>query len=914
MQIKQTSLKPSIKMTTTKLNIFLLHVMAFLGVILSSKAYTPEFSTAGFFQTDSSVREAINFNPGWRFIKGDAKGAEAVNFDDDKWTLVNLPHGMELLPLAASGGVNYQGPSWYRKKFEVDNSLKGRKVILHFEGIMGKSKIWLNGKLLKENFGGYFPIHLDLSEHLNYNSINTLAVRADNSNDRDFPPGKDQEALDFTYFGGIYRDAWLVTHNDTYITHPLAVDKVAGGGIFVRYENLSEEFARVVVNADIANDGPQKSVSLHLELKDREGNLAARNSIQITLPSLEAKTASLELEVDQPKLWRPDNPHLYDLYVRIEDASGKLLDNFRKRIGLRTIEMRGADGLYLNGKPYPQKLIGANRHQDFAHIGHALPNNLHYRDALKLRQTGMRVIRSAHYIQDPAFMDACDELGLFIVTTIPGWQFWNEKPIFSQRMLQDVRSLIRLERNRPSVLLWEIVPNETHFPEAFAIAATQAADEEYPFPGCYTTTDARTHRTQSQKYFDVLYANDRVEAHPDKNIFKREWGDFVDNWVDHNSVSRVAKQWGETAQIRQALHYFKEEWKDEGQDREWPSMTMVYGSSKSLIGGTHWHPFDHQRGYHPDPFWGGIMDAYRQPKFSYYFMKSLLPTSGLEHVPLVQGEPFVYIAHLMTPFSPEDVVIFTNCEAVKLTLFENEIGVQSAFDSKSPVPRVPVVFKNIFRYVDARNKNKKSYGKNDQEFVDGAQMHAEGLIDGKVVAEHRRWPVGRKRRLVLKVDDSGVQPVADGSDITPVVAYLVDAGGAVKRLSDEYIQFTTSGNGALITAAKTGMNPQKMLWGEAVALVRSGVKAGTIKVRAEVLNTATNGPESAEIEFRTTAPIHSLMFRELPQDEAEAPDVNVRLNERERIRKLLDKLHKTQKELQEYRINEVGRQQDGFIQ
>lgn len=901
-------------MHTTKLTSFALCAIAALGCILSSKAYTPEFSTAGFYQTDPSVREAVNFNPGWRFTKGDAKGAEAENFDDRKWSLVNLPNGMELLPLTASGGVNYQGPSWYRKKFEVDSSLKGRKVMLHFEGIMGKSKIWLNGKLLKENFGGYFPIHLDLSEHLNYGSINTLAVRADNSNDRDFPPGKDQEALDFTYFGGIYRDAWLVTHNDAYITHPLAVDKVASGGIFVHYEDLSEDFARVLVNADIANDGSRKMIRLQLELKDHKGNLAAHNSTQVALPTFGAKTASLELEVDKPKLWCPDDPHLYDLFVRIEDASGKLLDDFRKRIGLRTIEMRGADGLYLNGKPYPQKLMGANRHQDFAHIGHALPNNLHYRDALKLRQTGMRVIRSAHYIQDPAFMDACDELGLFMVTTIPGWQFWNEKPIFMQRMLQDVRSLIRLERNRPSVLLWEIVPNETHFPEAYAQQASQAAKEEYPYSGCYTATDAREHRTQSQAYFDVLYANEQVLKYPDKPIFKREWGDFVDNWVDHNSVSRVAKQWGENAQIRQAMHYFKEEWIDDGVAKKWPSMTLVYGADKSMIGGTLWHPFDHQRGYHPDPFWGGIMDAYRQPKFSYYFMKSLLPTSGLENVPLLQGEPFVFIAHLMTPFSPEDVVVFTNCEAVKLTLFGKEIGIQSAIDVKSPVPRVPVVFENVFRYVDARNKNKKSYGKIDQEFVDGALMHAEGLINGEVVAEHERRPVGRKRRLVLKVDDSGIQPVADGSDITPVVAYLVDAGGAVKRLSDEYIRFTVSGNGELISAAKTGMNPQKLLWGEAVALVRSGVEAGTIKVRAEVLHTATNGPESAEIEYRTAPATHSLMFRELPQGEPEASNENNVVNESQQIRALREELLKTQKELQEYRINEVGRQQEAFIQ
>ncbi|MEC7609175.1 MAG: glycoside hydrolase family 2 TIM barrel-domain containing protein, partial [Verrucomicrobiota bacterium] len=671
-------------------------------------------------------------NIGWRFIKRDVTNAEAVDFDDQDWTIVNLPNGMELLPLNASGGVNYQGPSWYRKTFKVDSALRGRKVMLHFEGIMGKSKIWLNGVLLKENFGSYFPIHIDLSEHLNYNSSNVIAVRADNSNDPDFPPGKAQETLDFTYFGGIYRDAWLITHNKTFITHPLAVDKVAGGGIFVHYEDLSEASSRVHVELDIANEDQAKTVNISLSLKDKNGNLASQVKTQVALPEQGSKAVALEMMVNNPLLWSPDSPHLYDLFVNIKTASLEPVDSMRKRIGIRAIEMRGTEGFFLNGKRYPEKIMGANRHQDFAHIGHALPNNLHYRDALKLRQTGMRVIRSAHYVQDPAFMDACDELGLFVVTTIPGWQFWNEKPIFMERMIADVRSIVRLERNRPSTLLWEIVPNETHFPDTFAISGSKAAGEEYPYPGFYTATDARTHRNQSQAYYDVLYANDQVIAHPQKNIFKREWGDFVDNWVDHNSVSRVAKQWGETAQLRQAMHYFIEEWSDDGIDKQWPSMTMVYKAGDSLIGGTLWHPFDHQRGYHPDPFWGGIMDAYRQPKLSYYFFKSLLPTSGLENVPLVKAEPFVYIAHLMTPFSPKDVTIFTNCESVQLSMYGKQIGTQAATHMHSPVPRVPVVFKDVYRYVDARNKNKKSYGKIDQEFVQGALIKAEGMIDGEV--------------------------------------------------------------------------------------------------------------------------------------------------------------------------------------
>ena len=404
-----------------------------------------------------------------------------------------------------------------------------------------------------------------------------------------------------------------------------------------------------------------------------------------------------------------------------------------------------------------------------------------------------------------------------------------------------------------------------------------------------------------------------VAKYPNKSIFKREWGDFVDNWVDHNSVSRVAKQWGETAQIRQALHYFKEEWIENGELKTWPSLTMSYAASKSLVGATMWHPFDHQRGYHSDPFWGGIMDAYRQPKFSYYLMKSLLPTSGLEKVPQVDAKPFVFLAHLMTPFSAEDVVVFTNCEEIKLTVYGEEIGVKKATDAANPVPRVPVIFKDVFKYTDARNKNKKGYGKINQEYVEGSIMKAEGIINGEVVTEHKRWPVGRKRRLVIKVDDSNIQPIADGSDITTVVAYLVDAGGAIKRLSDEYVRFTVEGEGELIGSSDNEINPQKMLWGEAIALIRSSTTAGKIKVKAAILKEGMNIPDFAEIEFSTVEASQNLFYNELPNKDT-AAKTSLLNDQNENLEKLQNELRKVQKELQEYKINEVGKQQQQFIQ
>lgn len=137
-------------------------------------------------------------------------------FNDKDWTVVSLPDGIEYLPTEASGCINYQGEVWYRKHFTPDAALKGKKLFLHFEAIMGKSKVFVNGKLLTEHFGGYLPVIADVTDVLDWNGDNVIAVWADNSDDPSYPPGKAQDVLDYTYFGGIYRDCWLIAHNNVF--------------------------------------------------------------------------------------------------------------------------------------------------------------------------------------------------------------------------------------------------------------------------------------------------------------------------------------------------------------------------------------------------------------------------------------------------------------------------------------------------------------------------------------------------------------------------------------------------------------------------------------------------------------------------------------------------------------------------
>ncbi len=161
-----------------------------------------------------------------------------------------------------------------------------------------------------------------------------------------------------------------------------------------------------------------------------------------------------QLTVRNPSLWHPDTPNLYRLRTSVY-LNGKLCDAVVSRIGIRSIEFRGADGLYINGKPFGDKLMGVNRHQDYAYIGNAVPNNLHWLDVKKkcvMLVSGLYArptIPKTLHLWMPG-----DELGMFIIVATPGWQYWNPEPVFEERILSDIRNMVRRDRNHPSVLLW----------------------------------------------------------------------------------------------------------------------------------------------------------------------------------------------------------------------------------------------------------------------------------------------------------------------------------------------------------------------------------------------------------------------------------------------------------------------------
>ena len=720
----------------------------------------PNFSKAGYWDADGSPRRVEKLTIGWEFSLDAFKTSKRVT----------LPHSIDEgeIGFEASGCVNRQQPAWYRRKF--DWKRHGARQFLHFEAIMGKSRVALNGKVVAEHFGGYLPIHAEVTGVLK-DGENLIEVWCDNSDDASYPPGKAQDVLDFTYFGGIYRDAYLIETGEAYVAD---TDK---GGVWIT-SNLGAD-GKWTVRADVTLGGDAKGATTELYY---DGN-------RTTSP----------FQPESPALWSPEEPNLHWLRVDVKKG-GNLTDRVLVRFGIRDFKMT-MDGFVLNGKPYPKKLIGANRHQDYAFIGNALPNSLHWRDVKKFKDCGMTIFRCAHYPQDPAFMDACDEMGMFVIDATPGWQFWNRKnPRFEKCVYDDIEKMVRRDRSRPSLFMWEPILNETRFPGDFTTNAVATVKRNSLPPNDVCACDLQS---EGSDVCEVNYAHSPIDG---RVGFRREWGDFVDDWSAQNSPSRVLWEWGEYAMVRQAQHYMK-------------FIDDLNARSKSNLGGCLWHGTDHARGYHPDNFFGGIMTYARQKKYSWYAFKTMLT-----------DKPFVFVPHELSQSSPEEVPVFSNCTYTATLLGKPFMPGKTKFD------------------FELQHAIAGKFRKKPRSEADKINNFTATLPGGSQVV---KLPAKRLAKIDLSLDTEGLAPVADGGDLVAVVATLADGVGTPKRYLTESIRFSVEGEADIV-----GENPQTTRWGEAVVLIRprAAKNPRPVTIRAGTLRSGKYAPAAGELVFTPGSP------------------------------------------------------------
>ncbi|HEX8327231.1 MAG TPA: glycoside hydrolase family 2 TIM barrel-domain containing protein [Hymenobacter sp.] len=765
--------------------------LLFTGLLLTALQATAQKAPA----------DVVNFNQNWQFVKDVDTTVTASLFTKatGTWAAVSLPHTPRLEPVVTDQ-QQWQGISFYRKFFRVPSSGPGPRVAVEFGAAMHTADVYLNGQKLQRHVGGYLPFTVDISKQVKYGQENCLLVRLDNRDNPAVPPGKPLKGLDFNFYGGLYRPAQVILTDQLHISDAVQAGRVAGGGVLLHYENINPQSATLHVQTELQNDATQAQFAqvrtILLNEKGQEVGRATSEASNIA-PGVYSRVKQ-QLTISQPQLWSPDQPYLYRVAVEVL-RGGKVVDRQEITTGVRSIKF-AAKTFLLNGQPL--RLRGTNRHQEYPYLGYAISDNAQYRDAWKIKEAGFNFVRCSHYPPSPAFLQACDELGLLVMDSAPGWQFFGNEE-FAKNSMQDIRDMVRRDRNHPSIVLWEAALNETDMPKPFMDAAHKAVHEELPFAdNVYTCgwldyaydvfIPARQH-LKAPDYFNK-YAKD-------KPLFLCEYGDW--EYYAHNAgfnqtafsglkeserTSRQLRGQGERALLQQALN-FQEAHNDNFRG--------------PAVGDANWLMFDYKRGYAPDIESSGIADIFRLPKFATYFYQS-------QNGPVPDrngfGKPMVYIANYWQPSSSKQVVVYSNCDEVELQLNGKAMARQkpdkNAFSDR--VAHAPFTFT-----VPA--------------FAPGS-LKAVAYRAGKPAATTQRRTPGAAHHLQLTYDRSGRD--ASAHDVLFVYAAVVDANGTVLPDATAAIRFAATGGEVV------GDTSVKAEAGIATALLKTGAEKGSVQVTA----------------------------------------------------------------------------------
>ncbi|GFE82435.1 beta-galactosidase [Steroidobacter agaridevorans] len=465
----------------------------------------------------SNPRTLIAFDNDWCFLRSDHPQGERPELDDSAWQRVELPHdwSIEDLPGApkttapwvppvanwtvarlaakpstvpirtaswpdpspngpplrvgpfdpeASAGTwgtawTVGGVGWYRKSICAPAISAQDRVEIRFDGAFGETEVWLNGTKLGSNVYGYGAFSFDITAHLRPGQTNVIAVRVVN----------ERETSRWYSGSGLNRHVWLT------VTGPV---RIAPWGVAVTTPHIGAVAADVQIDVDIENHlAGETVIEVYARLRDAAGHAVGEGHSRLTLAADE-KTGHgrIALRLAEPKLWGPDNPHLYSADVSLV-VQGCVTDRSSVRFGVRSIAVSATRGLTINGETV--KLKGACVHADHGILGAVAIDRAEVRKVQLLKQHGYNAIRVGHHMFPPAFLDACDELGMLVVDEVfdvwetPKFRNNDYSKHFKQHWRTDIERMVRQDRNHPSIIFWSIgneIP-ERNAPRGVEIAA-----------------------------------------------------------------------------------------------------------------------------------------------------------------------------------------------------------------------------------------------------------------------------------------------------------------------------------------------------------------------------------------------------------------------------------------------------------
>ncbi len=409
------------------------------------------------------IRFVENFNYGWKFFKGDVVNAHRINYNDENWRKVDLPHDWSIegpfdKKWASGTGYLPGGIGWYRKRFKITKDDDEKRYIMYFEGIYNNSEVWINEVSLGKRPNGYISFYYDLGSYLNFREENVIAIKVDHS-----------KYIDSRWYtgSGIYRNVKFITTNAIYVKH---------WGVCTQPHLMGN---KGIVDFDVSLRNEKATLSSITVINELHYNkeIIGQTEVSLEIKPNKELTVNGKIVVENLKLWDIDAPELYTLITIVKDEK-QILDQVETTIGFRVLRFDAKDGFFLNGRNI--KLKGICMHHDAGCLGAAVPRDVLNRRLNVLKELGCNSIRTSHNAFAPDFYELCDQKGFLVIDEafdeweapkkkwIKGWNIG--KPgkdgyaeYFKEWAKIDLRDQILRDRNHPCIIMWSI-GNEIDYP------------------------------------------------------------------------------------------------------------------------------------------------------------------------------------------------------------------------------------------------------------------------------------------------------------------------------------------------------------------------------------------------------------------------------------------------------------------
>ena len=562
----------------------------------------------------------ISLNDNWLFTEH--WNDDFLKGNDEDAIEVRLPHTVKLLPLHYADDKDYQMISGYKKKLLIPKEAKGKRIFLQFDAAAHIATVYVNKKEAAFHQGGYTAFRTEITDLVEAGKETEIVVKLDSTENKTVPPFG--YVIDYLTYGGLYRPVWLDIQEKEYISD-----------VFVTTPETDKVHLQIKIDG---NEQQNKKIIIR-SLDDK------------ILHETETIENELEFTVADVRKWDVDDPNLYLCEVSLDNGSTKTV-----RFGFRTIEFR-KNGFYLNGKRLVMR--GLDRHQCYPYVGYAVSDSLQKEDARILKEElCCNAVRTSHYPQSQAFIDACDELGLLVFTEIPGWQHIGDEA-WKEVACRNVEEMVRQYRNHPSIVLWGVRINESQDDDEFYARTNQIAHELDPS----RPTSGVRYLLKSSLLEDVYAYNDF--SHTGKNPGARKKKDVT---PDMNKALLISEANGHMFPTKS---FDKWSLRQEHALRHAKVMNAALGSHEHA-GVFQWCMFDYAT--HKDFGSGdrvcyhGVMDAFRNPKLASYVYaiqeekKDVLEVSTTMDIGDYPGG------------SVDDFYVFTNADSVRL--YKNDVFVK----------------------------------------------------------------------------------------------------------------------------------------------------------------------------------------------------------------------------------------------